>query len=267
MKRIAGIILAGLVLGFAAQAASFDCGKASTKVEKLICGDAALSKLDKELSAAYKTALQDKKQASTTKQAQKRWMKERNNCVDAGCVKGAYEARLSSLRPVTSAPVAPSAVPDGCNAEDQRDKSNIRAPDIAGLYRQSVEGLPAIIGRPEEKLSGYNYLAITPLAGNRIRVRLSTKEINGHDCGFDSEALLCGRTIRLIPNEEEKAALAVGKQSVPSLRVTANQIAFIPDAEGYFVSGNSYCGNRGSLTQSFKRSTRNLQIDDSVFNQ
>lgn len=30
------------------QAASFDCGKAGTKVEKLVCADAELSKLDED---------------------------------------------------------------------------------------------------------------------------------------------------------------------------------------------------------------------------
>ncbi len=78
-------------------AASFDCAKAASKVEKLICDDAEISKLDEELSAAYKAALQDGKQADTIMQAQKQWMKERNGCADAACVKRTYEARLTSL--------------------------------------------------------------------------------------------------------------------------------------------------------------------------
>lgn len=97
MKRLL-IMFAGLVLATTAQAASFDCAKAGTKVEKLICGDAELSKLDEELNTAYKTALQDKQQADTVRQAQKQWMKERNGCADVGCVKGAYEGRLISLK-------------------------------------------------------------------------------------------------------------------------------------------------------------------------
>lgn len=42
-------LLGLLVLALPAQAASFDCAKAGTKVEKLICGDVELSKLDEEL--------------------------------------------------------------------------------------------------------------------------------------------------------------------------------------------------------------------------
>lgn len=100
-KTISGmkcILLFGLLaMALPAHAASFDCAKAAYKVEKLICSDAELSKLDEELSAVYKTALQDEKQADTIKQAQKQWLKERNDCSDAACVKRAYEARLSSF--------------------------------------------------------------------------------------------------------------------------------------------------------------------------
>lgn len=94
---IAVATMAYLVSTLSTQAASFDCAKAATKVEKLICSDADLSKLDEELSVAYKTALQEEKQADSVKQAQKQWMKERNGGSDAACVKRAYEARLSSF--------------------------------------------------------------------------------------------------------------------------------------------------------------------------
>lgn len=274
-------MMCALLITQSTEAASFDCGKAQTKVEHLICDNAEISKLDEELSVAYKAALKNTSKVEAIKQAQKQWMKERNGCADAACVKRAYETRLASLRPATSAPVtsaadanntgqtrdaAPAAVPIGCS-NDESDNSNIHAQDIAGLYSQSVEGLSAIIGRPEEKRSGYNYLAITPLSGNRIRVRLSTKEINGHDCGFDSEALLCGRTIWLMPSEVERSTLDLRKLPIPRLQVTTNQIAFIPDAEGTFVWGSPYCGAMGYLRQNFSRDTKKLRFDDAIFNQ
>ena len=97
MKQTTLIIFGWLVLSLTAQAAGFDCAKAGTKVEKLICGDAALSKLDEELNTAYKTALQDEKRADSIRQAQKKWMKERSGCQDAGCVKRVYRMRLVEL--------------------------------------------------------------------------------------------------------------------------------------------------------------------------
>lgn len=98
MKRLFLILLGGLTLSFAAHAASFDCNKATTKVEKLICADTAISKFDEELAAVYKTALQDEKQAEAVRQVQKQWLKERNGCSDAACVKRTYGTRLSSLK-------------------------------------------------------------------------------------------------------------------------------------------------------------------------
>ena len=283
MKRISWIVLGWLALSLSAQAASFDCAKAQSKVEHLICDNLELSKLDDELSVAYKVALKDNAQTVAIKQTQTQWMKERNGCSDTVCVKLAYEERLLSLKSVISThaashvntqntgtiqDAASAAVsPINCNPEDLRDDSNIRIQDIVGLYNKSVDGQSAQVGRPEEKLSGNNYLAITSLVGNRLRVRLSTKEINGHDCGFDSEALLCGRNIRLMPSQEDKAILYARKLPIPSLRVTENQIAFMPYADGTYVWGSPYCGAMGYLRHSFLRDTRIFKFDDAVFDQ
>lgn len=106
LKRNTWFALGVMCAFFVAQAtvaASFDCAKAGTKVEKFICGDAELSKLDEELNAAYKAALQDEKQAEYIKQVQKLWMKERNGCADAGCVRTAYRDRISKLTGTSNA--------------------------------------------------------------------------------------------------------------------------------------------------------------------
>jgi uncharacterized protein len=87
-----------LLLVIPIQAASFDCAKASSKVEKMICADADLSKLDEEMAAAYKEALQDQSKAEATKQAQTQWLKGRNACADAGCVRSSYITRLTDLK-------------------------------------------------------------------------------------------------------------------------------------------------------------------------
>ena len=78
-------------------AASFDCMKAQSEVEHLICDNPELSKLDDEMLAAYKATLKDEKDKEAVRQSQINWLKYRNNCKDADCVKRAYEMRLSSL--------------------------------------------------------------------------------------------------------------------------------------------------------------------------
>ena len=88
----------------------------------------------------------------------------------------------------------PSSDEVSCRAEDLREQPHVQAKDIVGMYRHSVEGLPAYLWSSDEKRTGYNYLAITSLGGDRLRLKLVTKEINGHDCNLDSQALFVGES-------------------------------------------------------------------------
>jgi uncharacterized protein len=95
------MLIGFVVLVSNVQAASFDCRKAETKIEKLICDDIELSKLDEELNTAYRSALQDSVPAAPTKIAQKQWIMERNTCGDAICLRNAYKKRISKLISIT----------------------------------------------------------------------------------------------------------------------------------------------------------------------
>ena len=86
-----------------AQGASFDCGKGKSKVEHIICDNPEISNLDDGLAAVYKATLQAQAQPELVIQAQKKWLKARNDCKDAGCVKKAYMSRLAVLEGVTEA--------------------------------------------------------------------------------------------------------------------------------------------------------------------
>jgi uncharacterized protein len=74
--------------------ASFDCAKASTKIEKLICSTPAINKLDTEMAAIYKDAVQREPSA---KDGQRTWIQERNKCQDAACLEEAYKERSLEL--------------------------------------------------------------------------------------------------------------------------------------------------------------------------
>jgi uncharacterized protein len=98
MKQILFGFFCWIVTVTIVNAASFDCAKASTKVEKLICSDSELSKLDEDLSKAYQQSLErsDVKKGATVSQRQ--WLKnERNICQNAECIKTAYERRIKEL--------------------------------------------------------------------------------------------------------------------------------------------------------------------------
>jgi uncharacterized protein YecT (DUF1311 family) len=81
-------------------AASFDCEKASSEVEKTICSDDELSKLDETLNKVYLQALKRTDIKEQTIESQKQWLKKvRDACQDADCLKEAYENRIWELSP------------------------------------------------------------------------------------------------------------------------------------------------------------------------
>ena len=79
--------------------ASFDCAKAKTKVDKLVCGDPKLSDLDDKLIALYNKVLAQSPVPEDTKQQQREWVKDpRNLCKNTACLEGAYTNRISDLQ-------------------------------------------------------------------------------------------------------------------------------------------------------------------------
>lgn len=83
--------------------AGFDCGKATSEVEKIICFDNELSGLDDSLNKAYQQALEQALFKKQIIRRQRQWLKEeRNTCHDAACIKQAYESRIKELKFISS---------------------------------------------------------------------------------------------------------------------------------------------------------------------
>jgi uncharacterized protein len=77
--------------------ASFDCQKAVSHSEKLICSNTQLSQLDEDLAQSYKIARQISNKEQLKKE-QIRWLKrERNACQDVACLIQAYQRRITEL--------------------------------------------------------------------------------------------------------------------------------------------------------------------------
>ena len=95
------LVTTGSGLAFAA---SFDCKKAKTKVEKTICADLRLSELDEELAAAFRDALRDARQPEKAELRKKQtaWLKARNGCKDKLCTEVMYRTRLAILAAVVT---------------------------------------------------------------------------------------------------------------------------------------------------------------------
>jgi uncharacterized protein len=88
------IFLTGISL-----AASFDCSKAKSHPESLICSNSELSELDEYLGRYYHAAMQELGEGSSClKTDQLQWLKTvRNACGDFACLKQAYIERLGEL--------------------------------------------------------------------------------------------------------------------------------------------------------------------------
>ena len=89
-----------LLLCFApafASGASFDCQRASTAVEQLICRDSELSELDDTLAESFTQEVDSAQSPNTLRAEQKAWLQKRNSCADARCIQHQYEARIAAL--------------------------------------------------------------------------------------------------------------------------------------------------------------------------
>lgn len=97
-----------------AGAASFDCTKAGTRVERMICADISLSRLDDAMSQTYGqmrvAQSADAGASAWLKTTQREWLKQRNACDAPACVRAAY---LSRIDEVCGMPVASGTHP-GC---------------------------------------------------------------------------------------------------------------------------------------------------------
>lgn len=96
MNRL--IVLGIFFIVPSAHAASFDCAKASTTMEKAICSDASLSVLDEKLNEAYRQSLVNTQDRKTLISDQRQWLRDTAMyCQQLSCLKAAYQTRLLQL--------------------------------------------------------------------------------------------------------------------------------------------------------------------------
>jgi uncharacterized protein YecT (DUF1311 family) len=78
---------------------SFDCAKATSGQEKMVCGDRELSKLDVELAQAYAMLMDKSAEKDLVKKEQLNWIRfSFRACSDKACLKQAYNKRMSELQ-------------------------------------------------------------------------------------------------------------------------------------------------------------------------
>jgi uncharacterized protein len=89
-----------------ASAASFDCAKASSAVEKMVCANPDLSRQDDYLNGSYQRAVARVGNTAALRASQRAWLKSGalNDCKTAECVKLAYGTRVKLLDDAVKSP-------------------------------------------------------------------------------------------------------------------------------------------------------------------
>jgi uncharacterized protein YecT (DUF1311 family) len=96
--RYALVILSMVCFRVEAFPAGFDCRKAQTEVENLICSNSRLSYLDEQMTLDYKRALAKHGHKDELARNQKEWIRsERDSCHSVSCIEAAYVSRIRSL--------------------------------------------------------------------------------------------------------------------------------------------------------------------------
>src|ERR1041384_6982657 len=96
-----GGLLALSAFAAVSHAASFDCAKAATATEKLICTNQRISDLDEYLGRYYRSARSELGRGGECLVPNQRdWLRDvRNMCKDAKCLERVYLKRLAEAHP------------------------------------------------------------------------------------------------------------------------------------------------------------------------
>ena len=147
------VVVCFVILPSIAFAAGFDCKKASTKIEKIICRDGALSEADEKLSVLYNSAIKRSNNKEELIQNQKAWLKRRNT-LDANDLLQLYKDRILELSSPILIPI--NKINSTCDTFLKRN--NIDQEDISGC-RVSESGKIISLG---DKTYHYALYCIAP---------------------------------------------------------------------------------------------------------
>ena len=102
---------------------AFDCQKAKSQVEVLICQDNQLAKLDMQINATYQKVINQisSEEIANVKAFQRGWIKGRDDCWKAEqikqCVQSSYETRLTELQIAAGEFEVPEPIQYECGLE------------------------------------------------------------------------------------------------------------------------------------------------------
>ena len=150
---------------------TFDCTKAASKVETLICADAALATLDRRLADVYAKAIAESPAnvAATQKALQRGWIKGRDDCWKSAetkaCVEREYRSRIVELQIVSGQVQGLGPVTFNCTGAPS-------SPVTATFYNET-DTASAVIAVGTDEVMAFRQPAAsgTSYAGNNVDYR------------------------------------------------------------------------------------------------
>ncbi len=119
---------------------SFDCAKAESEAETMVCADHGLAALDNRLAEVYTAELAKPAAAKDLAARQRGWVKGRDECWKADdkklCVEEEYRTRIAELQINSPDAMAASAVEFKCNDDSK---------PFTMAYYNDLDDKPAVI--------------------------------------------------------------------------------------------------------------------------
>ncbi len=215
-----------------ATAASFDCAKSSTGVERRICANSELSELDQQLGHEYQLALKVAKNPTVLRKAQKTWLEIKRSACDYRdtnaetidyCLKPVYQRRIIELRSLRT------PIDQVLGVYTNRKPNCFFAPDPNAPETRNTE-----------VCEGFNEdsIVVQRNEAGAIEVVMELFFFNGHVCTFGGLA-------------EWKQGKLVAKGDDEDGSCT---IELYSDGQHIFTSNalgtcSAYCGMRGDLSE------------------
>lgn len=205
-----------------ANAASFDCKKAISKIEKMICASKEISALDDDLAEEYKTATNGAADSSTLVVDQKEWLQlKRASCKNEACLRTAYQNRIEQL-----------------NQWNQVIKTT---QDLSGNYyivRDNAIFEGAEAGWVKTKTE--DCLSLKKNDDGTFSFKFTLVQTNAHICSMEGKMAFTQGVLQYIPNPDDE----VDAQCRFSIKEKSSTIELI-DPEG--ACRREYCGMRAGI--------------------
>lgn len=77
---------------------SFDCARATTDAERMICASPELARLDRRMARIYRYGQREQLLSGQIVAEQRIWLQLREICPNEECLRAAYEERIATLR-------------------------------------------------------------------------------------------------------------------------------------------------------------------------